>query len=480
VIFPYIGIFAFALLAITVLRLPPGIISRDVRILGLNAAFVAIYFSKLKELVPVAGFVLLGYGALLSVRRRRNSGLLAAWLIAIIALYIWLKQYAIVKNLLPFSFGGRGLSVVGLSYIFFRVIHLLIDCKENAATCPTFLRYVNYCYFFPNFLSGPIQRFQDYDAQMDRPLPPLTVSGLHQALGRIMLGIVMTLGISVAASNGGLWAQNGYYGESRFAWGSLWFSLAVICYLINIFSNFAGYMHMIVGFGKICGFNIPENFNQPYKTRNFLDLWSRWHITLSEWFKFYLFNPLLKLLVGRWDNNTIGPYWAAIAFFFTFLVMGIWHGTTILFVVYGIFLGLGAMLNKAWQVFLSNRIGKTAYRGLVQRTWYVTCSRALTLSYFAVVLACLWMDRSKLSGLVARRVTAQAVVTLILVAMAFGLADLLLGGVLQGLRKCAIKHPLRSESELWMVINMAGKVAVVVYIICFAGSSAPEFIYKDF
>jgi alginate O-acetyltransferase complex protein AlgI len=476
--FAYLQILGFALLAVTVLRLPPGIVGRELRIFVLNVTFVAIYFSNPKEAVPVAAFVLLGYGALLLARHLKNPWLLAALLSSIIIVYIWLKQYDIVKHFFPLSLKGHGLSIVGLSYVLFRIIHLIIDYKD--ATVPSFLRYLNYCYFFPNFLSGPIQRFQDYQAQIDRPLPPLTVSVLHEALGRIMLGIVMTLAISVAASNVGLWAQNSYYGESDFAPGTLWLSFSVICYLLNIFSNFSGYMHIIVGFGKICGFDIPENFNRPYQARNFLDLWARWHITLSEWFKFYLFNPLLKLLVGRWDNKTSGPYLAAIAYFFTFLVMGIWHGTTLLFVVYGTFLGLGAMVNKAWQVFLSNRIGKTAYRDLVQRTWYAHGSRALTLGYFAIALTCWWVDPSRLSGPGEWRVMAQVAGALFVVTMAFVLTGLLLEEVPQHLRKRFIKRPPRLEGEPWMVVVMAAKVAAVVYIIFFMGNSAPVFIYKDF
>src|SRR3546814_7265352 len=105
-------------------------------------------------------------------------------------------------------------------------------------------------------------------------------------------------------------------------------------------------MGVAIGLGRLLGIAIPENFNRPELARNFLEFWSRWHITLSDWFKFYVFNPVTKELLRIADRPTLTPWLGAVGFFLTFFVMGVWHGTSATFVVYGLLLGLGVSLNK--------------------------------------------------------------------------------------------------------------------------------------
>jgi D-alanyl-lipoteichoic acid acyltransferase DltB (MBOAT superfamily) len=470
----------FGLLAAVVLRIPGRWPGREARVFALNAGFIAVSLSGFGEVAPVAAFVILSYGALLVVRHAGFTWTLASLVTAVVALYAWLRQYTLLKVVSPHLAAPHAFVIVGLSYILFRVVHLLVDCRDGAARLPSFPRYLNYCYFFPSFISGPIQRFQDFEAQMDRPLPPLTVPVLHAALGRILLGIVMTLGVSLPAARAGTWAQEALYGEGGLARGTLWASVAVLSYLVNLFANFAGYMHIVVGIGKICGFDLPENFNKPYLAQNYLDLWSRWHITLSEWFRFYLFNPFLKLLVGKWGGRSAGPYLGAVAFFLTFLVMGIWHGTTLLFVAYGLFLGLGAMGNKAWQVFLSKRLGKARYRDLVRRPWYVQVSRGLTLSYFAVSLTCLWVAPARLAGRAPGRLVGEFGGGLLALAVAFALAGIVAAGFARLVAPRPAAPPAAPRGSGAMIAAMAAKVVAVAYLVLLARNSVPEFIYKDF
>jgi D-alanyl-lipoteichoic acid acyltransferase DltB (MBOAT superfamily) len=147
----------------------------------------------------------------------------------------------------------------------------------------------------------------------------------------------------------------------------------------------------VIGLGILCGFQLPENFNRPYLAQNFLDLWSRWHITLSEWFKFYLFNPVLKTLAERWPSPKLIPYFGAVAFFITFTIMGIWHGSTPIFLIYGAALGIGAAGNKLFQIYAVSRLGKKRYRALSERAWYRHFSRGATLAFFTVGVACVWI-----------------------------------------------------------------------------------------
>src|SRR5262250_2889257 len=100
-------------------------------------------------------------------------------------------------------------------------------------------------------------------------------------------------------------------------------------------------MDVVIGIGRFYGFRLPENFDRPFAAGNFLEFWTRWHITLSNWFKVYVFNPGLRALAARVETPRAMPYLGVLAYFVTFLLMGVWHGSTRAFVIYGLLLGAG-------------------------------------------------------------------------------------------------------------------------------------------
>jgi len=155
----------------------------------------------------------------------------------------------------------------------------------------------------------------------------------------------------------------------------------------------------VIGIGALAGLRLPENFNFPFLSKNFLDLWSRWHITLSNWLKFYLFNAVLKALGEKFGNRNNMAYLGAVAFFVTFVVMGVWHGTTYIFLVYGLFLGAGVTINRLWQIWAAQWLGKDGYKRLQQRQWYFQVSRAATLSYLALALSSFWIADEQAAAL---------------------------------------------------------------------------------
>src|SRR3977135_3867600 len=150
-------------------------------------------------------------------------------------------------------------------------------------------------------------------------------------------------------------------------------------------------MDIVIGIGFLLGQSLPENFDKPFLARSFLEFWQRWHMTLSQWFKFYLFNPLLMALMSVFTAPALTAYLGVVAFFITFLVMGVWHGTTAVFVIYGLLMGAGASINKIWQVACTERLGKKSYRALTASTAYIYSSRGLTVGYFVLALTCLWV-----------------------------------------------------------------------------------------
>jgi alginate O-acetyltransferase complex protein AlgI len=125
--------------------------------------------------------------------------------------------------------------------------------------------------------------------------------------------------------------------------------LGITCYTLQIYFDFSGYSDMAIGLGKMFGLNFLENFNFPYISKSIQEFWRRWHISLSSWFRDYLYIPL--------GGNRKGPYRTYFNLFFVFLITGFWHGASWNFVVWGLFhgmfliierLGLGKLLAKTW------------------------------------------------------------------------------------------------------------------------------------
>lgn len=153
-----------SLTAVALLRLLQGRAQRQVALLAVNIIFVASFANETRELFPTVCFLVLGYLGIRAVAwRARLIGIL---IVAVVGTFIWLKQYTIVSSLPQLSFFY---STVGMSYTLFRILHLMIDVSQQETTPPSVLGYINYTTFFLTFVSGPIQRWQDHDAQMQSP-----------------------------------------------------------------------------------------------------------------------------------------------------------------------------------------------------------------------------------------------------------------------------------------------------------------------
>ena len=394
------GFVAFAALSIILLRILPGGGWRQGTLLCLDAAFLYSQTVALLPLVPLIGFVLLGYVAVIAAERRRARHGLGLLVLGMVAIFVWLKRYPLVSALPTFGFA---FTVVGLSYMLFRILHIVIDVGQGSLNRPRFVSYLNYVFNFLCLLSGPIARLEDFEPQL-RVRPPLpSWREIDAAAQRILRGYVMVAVLASIATNFVNLLKPEFSAalvHGEVAHGVRVYALLTGTYLFNLYVNFSGYMEIVIGIGVLAGLTLPENFNFPFLSKNFLDLWSRWHITLSNWLKFYLFNAVLKSLGARFGTRSNMAYLGAIAFFVTFVVMGIWHGTTYIFFVYGLFLGAGVTVNRLWQIWAPQWLGKSGYKNLQQRQWYFQLSRAATLSYLAVALTSFWITDQQAAALI--------------------------------------------------------------------------------
>ncbi len=332
-----------------------------------------------------------------------------------------------------------------------------MDVRQGAIReVPGPLACFNYLFCFLTFVSGPIQRYQDHrDADPSR----LGRAELCAALARIVEGFVKVMVAAAVANDvaeavpvvmatdptGGLSIVDRLpdflrMGSPEAPVTRLTARLLLhgAAFTLYLYVNFQGYMDIVVGAARLFGFTLPENFDRPFAARNLLDFWSRWHMTLSTWFKMYLFNPLLMALATRVGGGKAASYLAVPTFLVTFLVMGVWHGTTPAFWVYGLLLGGGVSLNKLAQLLLQEKLGKKGYKALAARPLYGALARGLMIGFFVMALGCLWLDSAQLgtlaglfgaSGLV-RMLVLATLAAAVLMSLWDGLEDRLapLGG----------------------------------------------------
>jgi D-alanyl-lipoteichoic acid acyltransferase DltB (MBOAT superfamily) len=284
--------------------------------------------------------------------------------------------------------------MLGLSYVLFRVLHLLIesgdrDSKQHIG----FIDYLIYTLNFTTLISGPIQRYDEFarDQFAGEPiaLGPRVI-GLQ--LERIIRGFfkVNVLAMLLNAVQEDALVQMSQPLPFTFKLYAA-FKLAVV-YPFFLYCNFSGYIDIVIAVARLMRVRLPENFDRPFSASSFIDFWNRWHITLSTWLKTYVYNPLLVALMRRITSQALEPLLGVVCFFVTFFLIGIWHGRTSEFVVYGLLLGGGISINKLWQIALARGLGRKGYKALAKNLVYIAFGRGLTFSWFAISLFCLWSN----------------------------------------------------------------------------------------
>jgi alginate O-acetyltransferase complex protein AlgI len=254
----------------------------------------------------------------------------------------WLPHYfrgGIILRTIKYYLGVPPLKeTIGVSYLCFRFIHVLVDYSNGNLSKINFITFLNYAFFAPTSIAGPINRFENFSENFSKP-SPLTSQDFLTAIGRIIIGLakkILIAGLISPYALGSL-EPNGKY-------ASLLLIVACICYSIYIYADFSGYTDIAIGLGTLFGIKLPENFNRPFSALTIQDFWNRWHISLTAWIKTYVFFPLNLWLTrknpqGAKNTNPILAILAA------FALIGIWHGPTWNFLVFGIFHGLGISLN---------------------------------------------------------------------------------------------------------------------------------------
>jgi alginate O-acetyltransferase complex protein AlgI len=410
--------FTFAFAAVLIFNLARAVAWRQSVLLASSIGFLGFFSRRPAAFVPLAAFLLFGFLSLRLMQAGATRLFVPVLIVGIVS-FVWLKKYAFV----PSSLFLRGPYVtLGLSYIFFRVLHLIIDARARHSTLPrniSLVSYLNYTLNFTTLVAGPIQRYSQFASMQLAPAPlPLNVFVAGEALERIVVGIFKVNVLSLFLLMTHTSALNSL-GTVHTVTGRVFTTITLLAvYPFYIYCNFSGYIDIVIGIARFLRIKLPENFNRPFSSQNCIMFWSRWHITLSSWLQFYVFLPLMLKSVRRWPSPAIEPFLNVFALFVTFLLVGLWHGQTSEFIFFGILLGLGVSLTKLYQVLITKSIGRERYMALGKNWLYNAAARGLTFTWCALTMLWFWSNWAQLGSLT--RILGSRVVALVWIAVFVG------------------------------------------------------------
>ena len=244
--------------------------------------------------------------------------------------------------------GWRHLSIplialpLGVSFIAFEKITYLVDLYRRSATpAHSLVSYLTYIFLFPKLLAGPIVKYHDIAEQLGSLR--LQYDNIFEGVIRFTKGLAKKL--LIADPLGAYSDQVFNLSVSSLDTPTAW--LGILCFTVQIYFDFSGYSDMAIGLGRILGFRLLENFNNPYLATSFTDFWKRWHISLSSWIKEYVYIPL--------GGNRVSKVRSYVNLIICFLLSGLWHGASWNFIIWGSLHGLALVGDRAfWLRFQKN------------------------------------------------------------------------------------------------------------------------------
>jgi D-alanyl-lipoteichoic acid acyltransferase DltB (MBOAT superfamily) len=468
----------FGLAAAIVSNFSRSPVWRSIVLFAASIVFLGLLSQNPIAFLPLLGFLALGYGALVLLQRGWSR--LMVWsILGVIFVYIWLKKYTFLPEgaFLHFPY-----FTLGLSYIFFRVLHLLIETGDRDEKRRIGLgAYLLYTLNFTTLISGPIQRYDDFarDQFAAEPivLGPRTI-GLQ--LERIIRGFfkVSVLAMLLQAFQDDALVQ---ISEPVPLSLKLWAAFRVaVLYPLFLYSNFSGYIDIVIALARLMRVRLPENFDRPFSASSVLDFWNQWHMTLSNWLKTYVYNPLLIALMRRISSIEMQPLLGVFCFFVTFFLIGVWHGRTSEFVMFGILTGGGMSINKLWQLGLTRAMGRKGYKALAQNLVYVSFGRGLNFAWFGFTLFWFWGSWSQIHKLF----TALTFVQWLGVWGAVWLCATVILALWEWLRAALLSIRIYSQPALTsryarvVYASALGLAAFVMTVLL--NQPAPDIVYKAF
>jgi D-alanyl-lipoteichoic acid acyltransferase DltB (MBOAT superfamily) len=468
----------FAFAAILIYNCSRTLAWRQAILLIASLIFLALLAPSWQAYIPFAGFVLAGFFAV-KLMEAGHHRWFAPVTAVVIALFMWLKRYAFLPSSL---FLHSVYLTLGLSYILFRLLHLIIETRYGKLEGRVgFISYLNYTLNFATLVSGPIQLYPDFAANqlVERP-QRLWAQTIGQSLERIILGFCKANVLAAPLASAHDWGIRTLSAGLPFETKLLAGIAAFAAYPFFLYCNFSGYIDMVIGVAQLMRNTLPENFNRPFSSDSFIGFWSRWHITLSEWLKTYVYYPSLMGLMRKYDAPKLEIWLSAAALFFTFFLVGLWHGQNSVFIFFGILQGFGVAANQVYETLLKKRMGRKGYQTLTRRPLYVIAARGATFTWFAFTMIWFWGNWGQI-GALATSLGAAGILAVwavifvgasVLLAAWESLRGLMLGITWNGSPVVLSRYTRTAWATAALVISLAVNTLM--------NQAAPDIVYKAF
>jgi alginate O-acetyltransferase complex protein AlgI len=476
-------------LLVLAIQLPPlRLKGSGLMLLVFNLLFLLTVLD-ITAIIYLGIFLAISYIVLLVARTWASSSIIVP-LGALVFMFVIFKRYEFLPCQALLS---RIPAILGLSFIIFRNVNLLYEVRDRDEL-PSPLLFLNYTLSMFTFLSGPIQRYRAFKEDLSGwQFFTITRRIIETSTNRFLNGVIKVIFIAPPfrtlqllcwgavhrATVPGLAIVDHVMAFSQIR-VPLAYGAACVLYVVFLYFNFSGYTDIVIALGRMAGFNLPENFDRPFKAESFLDFWNRWHISLSVWFRDYCFTPILKwMLTLGWRDAIISTL---PAYFVCFGLLGIWHGRTWPFVLCGLMFSVAAVVNQAYRSFLlRSRSWSRHYRTISSRRLYGAIASSLTFVYVALAIQGFWLTGPEMAA-------SWSAMT--------GRSALLGSAVLVASLACGFYVTRAAHGVPWI----AGKVGRITYLIrdhrsaltlfakaliifCWlsAGSSeVPDFAYRGF
>lgn len=359
-----------AVLAVPAVML--GLLARHCRYYSLVASVIMLAFllgSDLRETATLLGCLALCFGLTQGVLKLFQKEARHRVRLFRVALALMVCPLLAVK--VCGLFGDNLFGFVGVSYLTFKTVQVLIEVRDGLIRHVSLLDYLSFLLFFPVFVSGPITRSRDYVGQMN---DALTRDGYVQLLAEGILWMLRGVMYTFVLASFFEWLM--WFAPASIV-GSSWQCEALrqlsyaFAYGLYLFFDFAGYSFMAMGFGAFFGIRVPLNFNAPFRSIDIKDFWNRWHITLSFWLRDFVFMRMMRSVMKHklFASRTTG---ACLGYLVEMTLMGAWHGLTPSYLLYGVYHGV---LLASCELFQKTGLYKRNRR----KRWFKLASWAITM-----------------------------------------------------------------------------------------------------
>lgn len=335
------SVFFVALAILSIPAICLGLMGKKIKGYGILATLffvIATLCDKPKQLLYIVSFLIFEYIIiklflkLTRIKEQSESVYFVFLILSILPLLIYK-----FSSLVGYSIFG----FIGISYMTFKCIQYVMEIKDGLIKEVSASNFFYLNLFFPSLISGPIDRSRRFDDDVNEfKSKSEYIELLTSGLQKILIGAVYKFVIS----------QLIYPYMQNYSQGNGIKTIVAYMYLYGfyLFFDFAGYSLMAIGTGNIFGVRLPDNFNKPFISKDIKEFWDRWHISLSYWFRDFVFSRVIRRMIrNKRIKNKLTR--ASIAFIINMLIMGLWHGLSLNYIIYGLYHGMLLAFTEVYQ-----------------------------------------------------------------------------------------------------------------------------------